>query len=210
MNSAQHSRQAESRQKEAPNASLPRVLSHPLRARALTALTEGVASPNELARRFRVSLGDAAYHVGQLVKMGKVELVRTLPRRGAVEHFYRAVVRPMLSDEETAARSLPERLEFAQYVAELSFADVISSLEDGTFCVRPDHHISRTPMLVDQEGWQELRDIYADVIDRSLEVEAATAERMTRNPDAEKIPVVALAFLFERALGPISRARPNE
>jgi hypothetical protein len=210
MAGAQHSRQAEPKRGEPLNASLPRVLNHPLRARALTALTESVASPNELSLRFRASLGDVAYHVGQLFKMGKIELVRTLPRRGATEHFYRAIVRPILSDEQIAARTLSERLEFAQYIAELCFADVISSLGDGTFCHRPDHHISRTPMLVDEKGWRELRDIYADIIDRSLTVEAASAERMIENPDTEKIPVAALAFFFERTLGPISRARPNE
>lgn len=69
-------------------------LGHPLRARVLTALDEGEASPKELAVRFGEKLGNVSYHVRILARLGLIELVRETPRRGAVEHHYRAAMRP--------------------------------------------------------------------------------------------------------------------
>ena len=38
----------------------------------------------------KLDLRSVAYHVRVLKKLGCIELVETLPRRGAVEHVYRA------------------------------------------------------------------------------------------------------------------------
>jgi DNA-binding transcriptional ArsR family regulator len=78
---------------------LPKALSHPLRAQALTILNERVASPNEIAGMLGVRLENVGYHVGVLRELGCIELVRTARRRGAVEH-YQAVKRRYLSDRE--------------------------------------------------------------------------------------------------------------
>lgn len=69
-------------------------LSHPLRASILTELDGGEASPKELAQTLDEKLGNVSYHVRILARLGLIELVRTTPRRGAVEHHYRAVPRP--------------------------------------------------------------------------------------------------------------------
>lgn len=68
---------------------------HPLRMRILRVLIDARVpmSPNELARVLGEPLGNVAYHVRILAEGRMIELVRTEPRRGAVEHFYRASVR---------------------------------------------------------------------------------------------------------------------
>lgn len=73
---------------------LMKALGHPLRVRALEVLNERVASPSELARELGEPLGNVAYHVKILEENEAIELVRTAPVRGALEHFYRAKVRP--------------------------------------------------------------------------------------------------------------------
>ena len=73
---------------------LIRALGHPVRVRALEVLSERVASPSELAKELREPLGNVAYHVKILEENDAIELVRTAPVRGALEHFYRAKVRP--------------------------------------------------------------------------------------------------------------------
>jgi DNA-binding transcriptional ArsR family regulator len=76
-----------------------KALAHPLRAQILTELTEE-ASPKTLARRLKQPLGSVSYHVGVLEQLGCIELTRTRPVRGALEHFYRARVRVRIELEE--------------------------------------------------------------------------------------------------------------
>jgi DNA-binding transcriptional ArsR family regulator len=64
---------------------------HPLRAEILAQLHGDEASPRELASRLDAPLSTVAYHVRVLVSLDLVHLVSQQPRRGSVEHFYRAV-----------------------------------------------------------------------------------------------------------------------
>jgi DNA-binding transcriptional ArsR family regulator len=81
-------------------ARLPKALSHPLRAQALTILNERVASPSEIAETLGAGLEHVGYHLRVLRDLGCIELVDTVRRRGFTEHYYRAVERPYLTDRE--------------------------------------------------------------------------------------------------------------
>jgi hypothetical protein len=50
-----------------------------------------------------------SHHTRVLRDLGCIELVRTEPRRGAVEHYYRPVLRPFLDDEQWEQLSLVKR-----------------------------------------------------------------------------------------------------
>jgi DNA-binding transcriptional ArsR family regulator len=69
-----------------------RAIGHPIRIDILMALdnsAEGM-SPNQLSKLLHEPLGNVSYHVRHLLDNGKfIELVRTIPRRGAIEHVYR-------------------------------------------------------------------------------------------------------------------------
>jgi len=69
---------------------LAKALSNDVRARALELLAEKEGSPKLIAGELELDLRCVAYHVRVLKKLGCIELVETLPRRGAVEHVYRA------------------------------------------------------------------------------------------------------------------------
>jgi DNA-binding transcriptional ArsR family regulator len=71
---------------------LIKALGHPVRMRALQVLNTRVASPSELSKELNEPLGNVAYHVKILEENDAIELVRTAPVRGAVEHFYRATM----------------------------------------------------------------------------------------------------------------------
>lgn len=68
---------------------LAKALSNDVRARALALLAEGTKSPKLIATELDLDLRSVAYHVRVLRKLECIELVETLPRRGAVEHLYR-------------------------------------------------------------------------------------------------------------------------
>lgn len=66
-----------------------KIATHPLRLRILQAVqAHGEASPSTLAEEFGERLGNVSYHVRTLLDRGMLELRRTEPRRGAVEHYY--------------------------------------------------------------------------------------------------------------------------
>ncbi len=69
---------------------LAKALSNDIRARALDLLAEGARSPKAIATELGLDVRGVAYHVRVLKKLGCIELVETRPRRGAVEHIYRA------------------------------------------------------------------------------------------------------------------------
>lgn len=69
---------------------LAKALSNDVRAQALDLLAEGTWSPTAIAAELGLDVRGVAYHVRVLKKLGCIELVETRPRRGAVEHVYRA------------------------------------------------------------------------------------------------------------------------
>jgi DNA-binding transcriptional ArsR family regulator len=70
-------------------AAVGKVMSHPLRLRIVAELNKrGPLSPNGLSKLLDQPLGSVSYHVKALLEAGVLKLVRTEPRRGALEHFY--------------------------------------------------------------------------------------------------------------------------
>src|SRR6476619_7074984 len=117
---------------ETSEARIAKALAHPLRARILQRLGERVASPGDLAVELDAPLGGVRYHISMLRDYDCVELVRTEPRRGALQHFYKATARPNLDDAQW--RTLPAQLrrELAgETVGEL-VSDLASAADAGT------------------------------------------------------------------------------
>jgi DNA-binding transcriptional ArsR family regulator len=75
-----------------PEEALMFLLQRPLRKQLLRLYVEegGMLSPKELAARTKQYLSNVSYHVRVLAEYGAVELVKTQPRRGSIEHFYKA------------------------------------------------------------------------------------------------------------------------
>src|SRR4051794_9418244 len=86
---------------ETAEARIAKPRAHPLPPRILHRPGEAVASTAELD----APLGVVSYHVRMLHDYDCVELVRTEPRRGALQHFYRATARPNLDEQQW--RTLP-------------------------------------------------------------------------------------------------------
>jgi DNA-binding transcriptional ArsR family regulator len=167
-----------SRQKSPIDQRLVKALAHPLRIRLLAILNERVASPNELAQQVAEPLGVVAYHVRTLLDLNAVELVRTEPRRGAVEHYYRATMRPFFSGKDWT--ELPEsvRRSISGETLALIWEDITKAVTSGGFDSRVDRHLSRTLLVLDEKGWDELGELLADVLARALEIQAESGARL--------------------------------
>ena len=77
---------------------LVKALAHPLRVEILIILNERMASPNELSKELEEGLSQVSYHVKVLKDFECIEMVKTEPRRGAVEHYYRATAQGIPQD----------------------------------------------------------------------------------------------------------------
>jgi len=164
------------------DSNIVKALSHPLRMRILTRLNEGVASPNEMSKEFDESLPLVSYHVRILRELDCIELVRTTPRRGAIEHHYRALTRPFLDDADWASLPPSARKAVSNTVLTKVFGDVRDAVSAGTFDDRTDRHLSFTSLLLDEQGWAALSSRVNDLLDWAIEEQAASAGR--RQDDA--------------------------
>lgn len=175
-----------------------KALSHPLRTRILQVLSERVASPNEIAREIGEPLGNVSYHVRILLEHECVELVRTEPRRGALEHFYRPLVRPMLGDAEWRALPAELRRDLTGRTLTDLFDDARKAAQGGGF--DGEHvHVIRTLLQLDDEGWQAMGDLIARTLDEAIRIQEETVNRRAERgqPSGETAGEIGL-LLFAR------------
>jgi DNA-binding transcriptional ArsR family regulator len=175
---------------------LAAIVAHPTRARCFVILTERTASPVEIAQEIGKDVGHVGYHVRKLLQLDLIELVDERPVRGAVEHFYRAIERAVVSEEEFAGQSVEEREVFTRYILQLVVADAARAMDEHTFDARANRVATRMPMLVDEGGFQELSELHTEVLERHMEIQARSAERMA-NSGEEGIPTSASSMFFE-------------
>lgn len=167
--------------KRGVNQALVKSLAHELRAEILAILNERMASPNELAKELDEGLSQVSYHVKVLKDYEVIRLVKTEPRRGAVEHYYRATSRAYLTDRDW--HELPEsaRVAMSADLFQMILDDAVASLEGEVFDAREDRHMSWTPMVVDEQGWKEINAILDGSLKQVLKAQAASVKRLAKS-----------------------------
>jgi predicted ArsR family transcriptional regulator len=158
-----------------------KAFAHPLRVQILIILNEKTASPNMLAQQLDESLNLVAYHVRVLEKYDCIELVDTKQRRGATEHFYRATRRQFLSDDQWAQMPASLRPGMAAAVVKSIFEDIGAASKAGTLEEVDEIHLSRTPMVLDQQGWSDVADLLNGSLDRLLEIQTEASNRLGKS-----------------------------
>jgi DNA-binding transcriptional ArsR family regulator len=183
---------------------LVKALAHPLRVEILTILNERMASPNELSKELDEGLSQVSYHVKVLKDFDCIEMVKTEPRRGAVEHYYRATERSFITDREW--KTLPDSIKpgVSASAFRVIFDDVAAAINGGSFNARDDVHMSSTPGVVDEQGWEESVDLMNETLDRAIAIQAESAKRLAKSGE-EGIPVNVVLMNFE-GLSPEAKA----
>lgn len=175
---------------------LAKALAHPLRVRILTSLHKGISSPNQLSQELGEPLGNVSYHVKTLLEYDCVELVKTEPRRGAVEHFYRATERAFFSDSDWAKIPASARKGITGVVLESIGTDATEALIAGTIDARTDSHVSHTPLVIDEQGWTEINAMLAETLSRAIEIQEEAAGRLAEGK-AESLSTKLAILHFE-------------
>ena len=174
-----------------------KALSHPIRLKALIILNERVASPSEIAQELGESLGVVASHMRTLESLGCIELVRRAQRRGAVEHYYRAIVRPWIPDDQILELPKSVRQSLSAETFKFLVEDVAAASKGDGFD-RADYCMIRYELLLDEEGWSELSGLLQTVLDRAIELAGRTQNRVAESGADGAIPAILGMQLFER------------
>jgi hypothetical protein len=159
-------------------------------------LDDHIASPSEIASELDAPLTHVSYHVRQLAQLGLIKLVRTTPRRGAVEHHYTAQIRPKITDD--AWGQMPEIVKrnfVAGWVDQVG-AHVTAGVSEGGFD-RDDAHLTRSPFTLDEKGWKAIAREMQKTLERIEKLGAEAAERVRKDPEAEQFRATAVMMLFE-------------
>jgi DNA-binding transcriptional ArsR family regulator len=184
---------------------LVRGLSHVLRQHILLATLQREISPNELSKALGEGLSQVSYHVKVLQKDcdGLIEQTRTEPRRGAVEHYYRASAKTLLPASTWRRLKKGLRAVVGAGLASDLFNDLADSLKAGKLQGAHDH-ISRTPLVLDAEGQRKVKAIAERATAEVESEQRATAKRMEKaNGDGGKAVGYTFALLaFETAWEP--------
>jgi DNA-binding transcriptional ArsR family regulator len=189
---------------------LAKALAHPLRTRVLAALEGRTASPSQLADELEVPLGVLSYHVRRLTSLGFLKLVKRVPRRGAVEHYYTAVTRPRITDAAWA--STPSIVKQATVSAALEQvgAYVSAAAAAGGFDAT-EAHLTRSPVTVDERGWKALSRELTLMNGRIKKIEEESAKRLKRGDhDGEQHASVVLMLFHSAPSEPANPATDDQ
>lgn len=173
---------------------LAKALAHPLRVRILSSLHKGISSPNQLAQELGEPLGNVSYHVKTLLEYDCVELVKTEPRRGAVEHFYRATDRAFLSDADWAKIPASARKGISGSILESIGQSATDAMAEGTIESRKDSHLSDTPLLLDEQGWKDLNKVLSNAVKQASEIQKEAAKRIEDDSDGIATKLAIMHF----------------
>lgn len=196
---------------EIDDARLVKGLAHPLRIAILRVLEERTASPSEIAEEIDAPLGNVSYHVRFLARLGLVELSGTRPRRGAVEHYYRAVTRMQVSQEAWEQVPLPVR----DAVLSSTLHDVARSVSDAAAAGGFSHEkaqATHVQITLDRDGMSELSAAVQELHRRAVHIERESRQRLESQAsvdgDGDAMAAVEAALvlmLYGREPAPVSQ-----
>jgi DNA-binding transcriptional ArsR family regulator len=162
-----------------------KALSHPLRQRILQALNQRVASPAELSGELGESLGNVSYHVKILAELEAIELVRTAPVRGALEHFYRPLVRSHFDDQHWAQLPASVRHDLFNQTLQQIWDHLVDAGQEEKLDGEGES-VVWIDLELDDEGVEEVGSAISEALDRAMEIQSEASVRLAALSDDER------------------------
>ena len=182
------------------NPAIVQALSHPLRAKMLYLLQEQEASPKELSAHFEIPLSNIAYHIQVLRRLKLIRLVRKTPRRGAIEHHYKADHRPQIDHEAWSQTPGVIKERMVSGVLQDIGGYVTEAASTGGFD-RDNAHLTRSRVVLDEKGWDDLADTLLEVLKRLDELETESADRLKKSGHEGERRAALVMMMFEPTPG---------
>jgi DNA-binding transcriptional ArsR family regulator len=155
---------------------LMKALCNPLRVQIFALLLDRLASPKEIADELNKRLPSVSYHVGVLSDYGLIVEDHTIPRRGAVEHFYRPTQTVLIPPDTWDNVPPAMRKAVSMCILEEFFNDASASMEAGIFDESGD--LSWIPLILDKLGVEEVENLALEFVEAVLKVQAKANKRL--------------------------------
>ena len=154
-----------------------RALNHPVRRRIMRVLVDGAGSATTISQEIGMEVGVVSYHLSQVLarECDIVELAESVPRRGAVEKFYRLKFHALSEADpvdEGEAEPSSRRMSFEECLivaVSAMDADAFAALEGSAW----DWSLTQ----VDEAAWQEIRAAGEEFDARVREAAVASGKR---------------------------------
>ena len=174
---------------------LVKALAHPLRVSILSALENRTASPSELAEELDVPLPNLSYHIRMLVQLDLLKLVRTRPRRGAIEHYYQAKGRVAVSDR--AWGQVPGLVKEAMVSSALrTVGELVDAAAVRGGFEASDTHLSSQRVQVDAQGWKDISKKMRAFFEDVQKVQADSEKRRKDSDHLDEVDAGVVMMLF--------------
>ena len=174
-----------------------KAMSHNLRVRILAYMNDRPWSPRELSYELDEGLSQVSYHVKVLKDFDLIELVKTEPRRGAVEHFYRAKERAFMHSNVTKKYPKSSRRFMIVETIEDANMDIAASLASGRFDERDDYHVSYTPADFDGKACEDGERLADKFVEDFLQLGVDSVNRRAKGEgDGKHFPISASVMVF--------------
>lgn len=169
-----------------------RALNHPIRRRVLRALVDGTGSATTISQKTGMDLSLVSYHLSQVLakECDMVELVDTVPRRGAVEKFYRLKFHA-LSDADPGSPQ-GEQPSSRRMSFEECFIVAVSAMDADVFVDLEESGWDWSLAEVDAVAWAEIQAASEEFNARMRQ--AAEASRRRAAGETRSVVVGAAAF----------------
>jgi DNA-binding transcriptional ArsR family regulator len=178
------------------NPRLATALSHPTRLRAMRVISERVATPREIAAEIDEPINNVAYHIKVLKKLECIELVQVKQARGGrvAEHFYKATQRPYWDPAAWEKLDEADRLDVTSAIMQQISEDIAIAMSNGTFNDPDSNHISRSPMVVDKDGWGEIVALLKETMEGLMAIQGRVDERRGDTEEALHTKIEIIQF----------------
>jgi hypothetical protein len=172
---------------------LSKALANTQRVEILAVLSHRRISPVGYVREYGGKLPSIAYHFKVLEEYECIELAETVKRRGALEHIYRCVKRPLLGDGDWKLLPLAVRGGISGAILQTLIERSRRAIEEGTFDAREDRHFTWTPLQLDEKGWGEVTALLASTLAKLEKIESKSNARLLKSGAEPIATTVALA-----------------
>jgi DNA-binding transcriptional ArsR family regulator len=184
---------------------LVKALAHPLRVSILSALEHRTASPSELADELGVPLPNLSYHIRMLVQLDLLKLVKTRPRRGAIEHYYKASGPVAVSDQ--AWGEVPSLVKSAMVSSSLrsigkqvDAAAQVGGFDDGASV------LARTTLKLDEKAYKDLSAKLIELDKYAAKLQAESEKRRKDSDHLDEMDAAVVLMLFKSS--PVEHPEP--
>jgi Helix-turn-helix domain len=190
---------------------LTAALSHPLRRRILWGMKspDRVYSPSEFERTINenstepIDIKRIAYHFRELRDLGFIEVVKTEPTRGSVEHFYKPVQELGAWEDEWARLPATVKQALTSTILITGVEAAGAAIDSGAFCARDDAVIAQDTFWTDERGVQQALAILAQAMEDLMQISEESAARLGENGEDDRQLLSFTIAGFEGALRPV-------